>query len=141
LPGFSRYRLRYVLEDRDPVFLLYDVRRAIWQTSVTVEQPEEPFVRCPRLICGFEEEDVSYHMPPAIKRTKPMPTIAATTSISGERFENLEKVVVVLLVPLRGSPEGPNRGVAPVLAKSVFTRVLSPPPLGPSEMTAIQKEI
>ena len=42
-------------------------------------------VRCPRPICGVEEEeDISYHRPPAIKRTKPMPTIAATASIPGE---------------------------------------------------------
>jgi hypothetical protein len=100
-------------------------------------------VRCPRPICGFEEkeEDVSYHRPPAIKRTKPMPTIAATASIPGEWFENLEKVVAVLLVPLLGSPEGPSWDVVPVLATSVFTRALPPPPLGSNEMTAIQKEI
>lgn len=35
---------------------------------------------------GFEEEeeDVSYHRPPAIKRTKPTPMITATASILGE---------------------------------------------------------
>jgi hypothetical protein len=106
-----------------------------------VEQPEEPFVRCTRPICEFQEEGVSYHRPPAIRITKTTPAIAATASIPGEWFENLEKVVAELLVPLLGSPEDPGRGAVPALAASVFTRALLPPPLGSSEMIAIQKEI
>jgi hypothetical protein len=44
--------------------------------------------------------------------------------------------VAVLLVPLLGSLG--VRGEVPVLATSVFTRALPPPPsLGSSEMTAI----
>jgi hypothetical protein len=83
----------------------------------------------------------SYHRPPAIRMTKTMPAIAATASIPGEWFENLEKVVVVLLVPLLGCPEIPGWGGVPALAASVFTRALPPPPLGSSEMTAIHNEI
>ena len=60
-------------------------------TSEMVEQPEEPFCQMSATNMRVEEEeeeeeeeDVSYHRPPAIKRTKPMPTIAATASIPGE---------------------------------------------------------
>jgi hypothetical protein len=35
-------------------------------------------------ICEFEEEGVSYHRPPATKRTKTKPAIAAAAFIAGE---------------------------------------------------------